>query len=113
MSSKESLRSGGLQGPTLLGVWWSLGCVQKEWLTTEMFRLDHAFGLGKPCLKFTGRNEAEFAMWCLKTLKLAKCLSNASHLPWMGRAVPCPTVNPAEMKKVGPLHLSFVVSPKT
>lgn len=97
-------------------------CVAWAWVHTvrgcraEFSRerwIDHAFGLGKPCLKFTGRNEAEFAMWCLKTLKLAKCLSNASHLPWMGRAVPCPTVNPAEMKKVGPLHLSFVVSPKT
>lgn len=54
---------------TLLGV----GVLVEPWLcvegmlTWEMFRLNHAFGLGKPCLKFTGKNEAEFTMWCLRS----------------------------------------------
>lgn len=79
MSSKAGLRSGGLQVPRPAGgggCWWSIGCVQKEWLAWEMFRLNHAFGLGKPCLKSTGKNEAEFTMWCLKILTFAKGLSN-------------------------------------
>lgn len=49
-------------GPTLAGSWWSLGCVQKERLPLEMFWLDHELGLGKHCLKFTNRNEAEFTV---------------------------------------------------
>lgn len=49
-------------GSSSVGNWWSLGCVQKEWLTLEMFWLDHEAGLGKPCLKFTSRNEAEFTI---------------------------------------------------
>lgn len=79
MSSKAGLRNGGLQVPCPAGgggCWWSIGCVQKEWLAWEMFRLNHAFGIGKPCLKSTGKNEAEFMMWCLKILTFAKGLSN-------------------------------------
>lgn len=68
-------------GPALAGGPWSLGYVQKEWLTLEMFWLDLEFGLGKHCLKFTSRNEAEFTVWCLKTFTFAKFLSNPSHLP--------------------------------
>lgn len=51
----------------------------QEWLILEMFWLDHKFELGKHCLQFTSRNEAEFMIWCLKTLMFAKCLSNPSH----------------------------------
>ena len=85
LSSKAGLRNGGLQVPCPAGgggCWWSIGCVQKEWLAWEMFRLNHAFGIGKPCLKSTGKNEAEFMMWCLKILTFAKGLSNPWDLLW-------------------------------
>lgn len=84
--SKVGLRSEFCWAPTLLGGWWSLGYVCKEWLTLEMFWLDHEFGLGKHGLKFSSRNEAEFTMWCLKTFTFAKCLSNPSHLPVEGKS---------------------------
>lgn len=51
----------------------------QEWVILEMLWLDHEFELGKHCLQFTSRNEAEFTIWCLKTLMFAKCLSNPSH----------------------------------
>ena len=49
-------------GPALVGSWWSLGCVRKEWPTLEMFWLDHKFGLENTASSSTSRNEAEFTI---------------------------------------------------
>lgn len=101
---------GVLQGPRLAGGWWSLGCMQKEWLILEMLWLDHEFGLGKHCLQFTSRNEAEFTFRCHKTLMFAKCLSNPSTAP--PTELKCYDLSHSESsrgKKVGPLHLLAAV----
>lgn len=115
--SKLPITQGESQLSELCGVppawgWWSLGPVHNEGLILEMFWLDHELGLGKHCLRFTGRNEAEFTTWCFKTLTFAKCLSNPSHLHIEPRAMTCFTVSPAEITKVSPLHLFICYSDK-
>lgn len=64
----------------------------------------------------TSRNEAEFTIWCLKTLMFAKCLSNPSHLPIELESYDffhSKSSRELKKKKVSLLHLSSAVQTKT
>ena len=113
MSSKAGLRSGGLQvpRPALLGVGGVGGalavCRRNGWPGRCSGWIIH-LGLESPASSPPARMRQN--SWC--------GVLRSWHLPrvWAildiscGRGtVPCPTVSPAEMEKVSPLHLSCAV----